>query len=139
MSRGFPSDDFDEMSVQVSQMIGKLWQWHYGDFSPKDSWSPTINVYRLPRRLAVCVDLAGLDKQTIDVRVETGKLAIRGVRPAPDPPRSPEEPMRILTMEIDHGPFRREIKLPEQVDLSRVESHYDGGLLWIYLPLRNPG
>lgn len=47
--------------------------------------------------------------------------------------------MRILTMEIDHGSFRRVIKLPERVDLARIESEYKNGLLWVRLPLRDAG
>ena len=42
-------------------------------------------------------------------------------------------------MEIDHGSFCRTIRLPVQVDLGRVESTYDNGLLWIRLTLRAPG
>jgi len=41
-----------------------------------------------------------------------------------------------LAMEIDHGPFQREIILPVEVDPNRVIAEQRNGLLWIYLPLR---
>jgi len=47
--------------------------------------------------------------------------------------------MRILTMEIDHGVFCRQIGLSDQVDASKIDSRYENGLLWIILPLRVPG
>ncbi len=81
-----------------------------------------------------------MDKQKIDVHVEPGRLTIRGEREAPQPPT--DEPagrssaVRIVMMEIDHGPFCRQITLPEQADLARVESRYDRGMLWVHIPLR---
>jgi HSP20 family protein len=130
--------EFDQVSAQVSRLIGNLWQWHTGEFSPNQSWSPSINVYRLTRRFEICVDLAGVDKNEIDIRVEPGRLVLRGFRQAPDPTCGVEENLRIVSMEIDHGPFCRTIALPDQVDLSRVQSRYENGLLWIDLPLRDP-
>ncbi len=121
---------------QVLHMAASLWQWHYGDFSPTDSWSPAINVYRLGAAMCVCVDLAGVDRATIDVRVQLGRLTVRGFRQAPEPPVPGDQPLRIVSMEIDHGPFCRVINLPEQVELHKVESRYQDGLLWIDLPLR---
>lgn len=131
--------EFDQIMGEMSHTVSKLWQWQFGDFVAGDSWAPAVNVYRLARRLEICVDLAGIDKRAIEVRVEPGKLVLRGFRAAPEPPDAKEESMRILCMEIDHGPFARTIALPDQVDLSRVESHYDHGWLWIRLPLRDHG
>lgn len=130
-------DEANEVANQVSQIVTDFWRWHFGDFSPRDSWSPSINIYRLPRRLDVCVCLAGVERRSIDVRVEPGLLIIRGMCRTPEPKRGPDEPMRIMAMEIDHGPFCREINLPDQVDLTRVESEFHHGLLWVHLPLKD--
>lgn len=134
-----PHDELDQVSDQVAHLVSKLWQWHHGDFCPVDTWAPPINLYRLERRLEVCVDLAGVDRKSIDVNIEPGQLVIRGIRHAPEPPHDQREGMRILAMEIDHGRFCRTIELPNVVDLPRVESEYKNGLLWIRLPLRDPG
>lgn len=37
-------------------------------------------------------------------------------------------------MEIDEGPFAREIELAQPVDVNAVEVNYDRGYLWILLP-----
>lgn len=133
-----PTDEFDQVTNQISQMMNKLWQWHTGEFCPVDTWSPAINSYRLERRIVICVDLAGIDRKHVEVRVEPGQLTIRGVRHPPEPRFSPGELLRIDSMEIDHGRFCRMLRLPDQVDLLRVESEYVDGLLWIRLPLREP-
>lgn len=94
-----------------------------------------MNIYQLPGRLEVCLDLAGIDRQQIDVQVHPGTLRIRGTRLAPDPPSHDDGPLRILSMEIDYGRFSREMTIPQNVDLQRVESRYRDGMLWITLPL----
>ncbi len=129
-------------------------------YSITDSWSPAVNVYQLLDRVEVCVDLAGIDKAAVDVRVEPGRLTIRGHRPPPEPreitervevaptqadherPAQParrgrsENTVRVLAMEIDNGPFGRILPIPEDTDLTHVESRYTDGLLWVILPRR---
>jgi HSP20 family protein len=129
----------DLSSNQISRTVIRVWRGQFGDFSPTECWAPPVNIYRLDQALEICVDIAGVDPDTIDVRVEPRLLTIRGVRHAPEPKRERQAGMRIIAMEIDHGPFCREIPLPDQVELSRVTSEYQAGLLWVRLPLRNPG
>ena len=43
----------------------------------------------------------------------------------------------VLAMEIDHGAFERQIKLPSTVDRTRVKAEQKNGLLWVHLPLRH--
>lgn len=130
-----------EEPATISRAINQLMQQVAGQFDRLHSvggWCPSVNMYRLERRIEVCVDLSGMQRDAIDVRVEPGRLTIRGIRTAPEPPQG-EQVMRIVAMEIDHGPFCRVMALPPDVDLTRVESNYDNGMLWIRLPLRGQG
>lgn len=120
-------------------VVGQTFYQSFSRFASTEAWSPAVNIYQLEDRLQVAVDLAGIERNRIDARVEPGRLLIRGVRPAPEPPHDPSEgaqPMRILTMEIDYGPFARSIAIPENVDLASVSSEYREGMLWITLPLK---
>ncbi len=112
---------------------------HFREFCPVDTWSPAINLYRLHRRLVICVDLAGIEPGSIQIEVQTGRLILRGIRLAPQPPSRSRQTMCILSMEIDHGPFCRVIPLPRQrVDRVGFQIRYTRGLLWIRLPLLEP-
>jgi HSP20 family molecular chaperone IbpA len=44
-----------------------------------------------------------------------------------------------MSMEIAHGPFCREVVIPEQVDHNRMMTRYAEGYLWVTLPLRSHG
>jgi HSP20 family molecular chaperone IbpA len=131
-------DEFRHMTHRLSKLTAELLEGHFGEFCPVESWVPAVNVYRLPRRVEVCVDLAGLDARTIEVQVERGRLMVRGFR-APPEPRQGREGLRIVAMEIDHGPFCRTIQVPEEVDAGRIRTEYTEGMLWVRLPLRAHG
>ncbi len=132
-------EEFEELSDQLDSIVNRLWQRHFQDFCPSDAWAPPINLYRFERRLEVCADLAGVDGRSIDVRVEPGRLVIRGFRAAPEPTGQGKANMQIIAMEINHGPFCRTVNLPDNIDLARVKTQYRNGLLWIHLPLRDQG
>ena len=43
---------------------------------------------------------------------------------------------RLLAMEIDYGPFIREVPLPAEVEILQAHAEQRNGLLWISLPLK---
>ncbi len=111
----------------------------FSQFSQAQAWSPAVNIYQVGKQLHICVDLAGIDRDKIDVRIEPGRLTVSGVRHAPEPklaaPIQPDTDMKIHSMEIDYGAFCRVIQVPQRVNLDNVRSEYRQGLLWITLPL----
>lgn len=96
-------------------------------------WQPQINAFRCAAAIRVCVDLAGVDKSLIDLTVEPRRVLIRGEREAPEPT---EHTTQILALEIDYGPFEREVQLPVEVDAEHTRAEQKDGFLWIYLPVK---
>jgi HSP20 family protein len=115
--------------VRVSHTVTRV----FGAVHAESGWTPALNCYESAGMLHVCVELAGVDRETIHVSVEPGRLTIRGYRATPEPPTDTAK--RIHCMEIDAGPFERTLALPQGVDLDAVSSRYRDGLLWIELPL----
>jgi HSP20 family protein len=103
--------------------------WHVG----RHTWQPAINAFRCEAGVRICVDLAGVDKSLIDLKVEPRRLTVRGSREAPEPS---DQAVQMLALEIDYGPFEREIELPAEVDVKHARAEQENGLLWIYLPLK---
>jgi HSP20 family protein len=129
--------DLERIAARMSQVLDDFRHRVFKDeYCPIDHWSPAINAYLLPGRVEVCVDLAGVARDEIDVTIQQGALVIRGTRRAPEPERGGGEGVRVIGMEIDYGPFCRRLRLPEEVDVDKVEARRDDGLLWISMPLR---
>ena len=101
-------------------------------FTPP-TWQPAINAYRCEKGIRICVDLAGVDRKGIDLRVEPHRVILRGHRKDPQP-HPAEHGVEMLAMEIDYGSFEREVELFDEVDVEQVHAEQTNGLLWIHLP-----
>jgi HSP20 family protein len=102
-------------------------------FAPP-TWQPPINAYRCEKGIRICVDLAGVDRGAIDLRVEPHRVVIRGERDVTEPKDAHDNAVEMLAMEIDYGPFERSVDLFDEVDVEKVHAEQTNGLLWIHLP-----
>src|ERR1043166_5747735 len=107
----------------------------FSRFAPQ-AWTPAINAYRCQECIRICVDLAGVERSLIDLTVEPRRVVIRGTRDLPEPTHDEGNAMQLLAMEIDYGPFIREVPLPAEVEIDHAHAEQRNGLLWISLPLK---
>jgi len=135
---------FSNISRQANKLIEQM-QKAYFNFCPSETWTPSVNLYETAESYLVCADLAGVDKEKIEVEVNGQVLKLRGTRAVPAHEEASAEAhgeggahggrrVRIHLMEIDHGGFCREVELPEDVDRDRIAANYRNGMLWIELP-----
>ena len=132
---------YGSVQRQVQRLVDQM-QKNFFNFCPSETWTPNVNLYETETAYLVCVDLAGVDKEKISVLVADQKLTLRGTRLVPTPPADgpaqealphPQR-LRVHVMEIDHGPFCREVELPADVVHERITAAHVNGLLWIELP-----
>jgi HSP20 family protein len=129
-----PDQPFPNLSRQANKMMEQLQK---GFFYPNESWTPNVNLYETSNSYLVCVDLAGVDKEKIDVEVVDHRLKLRGARAVPSfwpPDSASHEKVRVHLMEIDHGAFTREVEIPSDADRQGISATYRNGLLWIEIP-----
>ncbi len=93
-------------------------------------WAPNIDVYCADSGLVIKVELAGMQRENLELTVEGNKLRISGQRP--DGCRSPQ--CKFLVMEINYGAFESLIEVPEGCDLSLGKAVYQNGFLRIDVP-----
>ncbi|HEY8746358.1 MAG TPA: Hsp20/alpha crystallin family protein [Tepidisphaeraceae bacterium] len=125
---------FPHLSRQANKMME---QFQKGFFYPSETWTPNVNLYETSGSYLVCVDLAGVEKEKIDVEVADQRLKLRGARAVPsfwDGDSASHEKVRVHLMEIDHGGFTREVEIPADADRKRISATYRNGLLWIEIP-----
>jgi HSP20 family protein len=145
---------FSNIARQANKLMEQM-QKSYFSYCPSETWTPSVNLYETVESYLVCADLAGVEKEKIEVEVVEQVLKLKGMRPVPTyedgqgnvvPPTGPaaggtaggaaaeHRRVRIHLMEIDHGSFCREVELPEDVDRERIAASYRNGMLWIELP-----
>ena len=133
--------NFGSVQRQMQRLMEQM-QKNFFNFCPTETWTPNVNLYENDTAYLVCVDLAGVDKDKIEIVVADQKLTLRGTRMVPTPSTNgPARPdahprLRVHVMEIDHGPFCREVELPADVAHDQIGATHINGLLWIQLPKR---
>jgi HSP20 family protein len=133
-----PESPFGHMASQMNKMIDQIQKGYY-NFYPSETWTPNVNLYETDTAYLVCVDLAGVNKEKIEIELVVQRLTLRGHRIVPTPqghdPEDPNAPrIKIHLMEIDHGSFAREVELPVDVNKDKISATHREGLLWIELP-----
>lgn len=129
---------FASMAQRLGRMIDEIMTGGYVRFSRLEPWKPAVNLYETTCEFVICVDISGMDARQIDVQAQDGRIVIRGERKDPQPEGAGDE-LCIHMMEIDSGPFHREVRLPRRIDPDRVRAHYREGLLSIFAPKTEPG
>ncbi|MHC4234509.1 MAG: Hsp20/alpha crystallin family protein [Planctomycetota bacterium] len=129
-------DSFDRLIDHMGAMMDEMMSRNYFRSSGPDSWAPALNVYETADRYVICVDLAGMDRNKIDVRAEGRALRICGIRPKPALPDPPDE-VSVHLMEIDSGRFHRKVPIPADTDRSGIRAQYRNGYLWLIMPRRD--
>lgn len=136
-------ESFGNLARQMGKVLDHLNRGYYS-FYANETWTPNVNLYETERAYLVCADLAGVDKDKIEIVVHNARLTIKGVRPTPTKSDlesesgvgEPKQPVRtrVHLMEIDHGAFARVVELPHDVDSERINAEHRNGILWIELP-----
>jgi HSP20 family protein len=117
-------DEIDELFAdlwQVSRLSGL-----------RRGFRPQVDSFRTedPPSYTVLVDIAGIDPEKVNVTAVEGALFVTGERP-----REICEGRVYHQIEIEHGPFERVVRLPEDADLTHAEARYERGLLRIEIPV----
>jgi HSP20 family protein len=117
-------DEIDELFAdlwQVSRLSGL-----------RRGFRPQVDSFRNddPPSYTVLVDISGIDAEQVKVTAAEGALYIAGERP-----REVCEGRVYHQIEIEHGPFERIVRLPEDADLTQAEARYERGVLRIEVPV----
>lgn len=130
---------FKTLTSQVNRLMEQMQKGYY-NFYPGEIWAPAVNLYETESTYIVCVDLAGVDKEKIDLEIVDQHLKLKGTRAVPTHPEPSQGEdiqtprIRVHLMEIDHGAFCREVELPLDVIRDSITANYRNGMLWIEIP-----
>ena len=86
-----------------------------------------MDLYETDDRYVLEMDLPGLQKKDIQIRVEDGVLTISGERHV-------DMPDECLCQERWTGKFSRSITLPDAADAEHIQAEYKNGVLRLTIP-----
>ena len=94
------------------------------------SFAPAVDVYEDEHKVALKIEVPGIDEKDIDVRVENNTLTVHGERKI----EKEEKEENYRRVERQYGSFTRTFTLPQTVDSEKVSANYDKGVLNVTLP-----
>ncbi|HUS47248.1 MAG TPA: Hsp20/alpha crystallin family protein [Phycisphaerae bacterium] len=123
----------DAVTRKMIHWVDQVLSPGFQKYSPGSAWTPSINLYEDDRRYYVVVDLAGVNAEEIELRVEEDVLVLTGLRETPRP-HDTCGPLHLHLMEVDHDQFSRTLRLPQNIDADAIEASYRNGYLWVRVP-----
>ncbi len=124
-------DTFEQMQEDFDRSLRALCpEQTYSLFGYGTRWSPACNIYDTGDCISILVEIAGMDRETLDLTIEEGQLLLRGTRREPDQPSAG----RYQQMEICFGEFELSVPLTAPVDAEAAQAWYQNGFLSILLP-----
>jgi HSP20 family protein len=123
--------DIDQLQNEIQELFADLWQ--VPRFSGlRRGFRPHADCYRTPDppQLTVLIELPGVEPEQVELIVAGGTLFVAGERARP---RSAGQAYQ--QMELDYGPFRRQIQLGEDIDVDRATATFERGILKVVLPI----
>lgn len=123
--------DFEHAAEEIEQLFADLWQVFPFSRTLRRGYRPEVDVYRSedPPTLTVQVELPGVDPDDVQLVASPQALLIAGER------RRPKDCGHYQQMEIDYGPFQRQITLAEDIDPEEASASYERGILTVRLPI----
>jgi HSP20 family protein len=121
--------DIEHAAEEIEQLFADLWQVFPFSRGLRRGYRPQVDVYRSddPPTLTVVIELPGVDPDDVQLIAGPQALLIAGER------RRPKDCGHYQQMEIDYGPFQRQITLAENIDPEDASATYERGILTVRL------
>ena len=91
---------------------------------------PAVDVTETEQAFKVVAELPGMDEKNIEVKVANGMLTIKGEKQE----EKEEGKQDYYVRERSFGSFERTFKVPDGVDLDKVDASFKKGVLTVTLP-----
>jgi len=128
-------DDWDKLGSGFERTLDTIFRSANPMFADCDQpWNPQMDVYETPEEFYITAEIAGVEKDDIDIEINNKALKISGRRPPQ--PRAADASFRLA--EIQYGQFERVIYLPTTIDPDVVWATYTNGFLHLRLAKSMP-
>jgi len=95
--------------------------------SLEETWIPAVDIAVKENKLIIEVELPGVKREDITVRLTSSSIEIKGVKKD----KVPKTGINYFRLEREYGQFSRFIFLPYSVDPEEAEASIENGILTI--------
>lgn len=128
ITRWAPFSAFTSLEREMQDVLDRfeLRPWS-GDFA----WKPSTDIFREGDELVVRAEIPGIDPdEGLTIEIEDNVLRITGDKSV----EKEIEKEHLYLHECRFGSFRRDVLLPEGVDIDAITAHVDHGVLTVRIP-----
>ncbi|MCD6254045.1 MAG: Hsp20/alpha crystallin family protein [Thermotogae bacterium] len=94
------------------------------------SFLPDVDIYEDDNKIYVEVEVPGMNKEDVKVKIEDNVLTIFGEKKQ----EKESKKHNYHVVERSYGTFQRSFALPDYVDTEKIKASYDKGVLKIEIP-----
>ena len=124
------AEDFGHLGSGLEKTIEDMFRSMSPAFSLAErTWKPPMDMNETPDEIVIIAEVAGVDKDTLEVEISSKAVRIQGNRYAKH--CTADATYRLA--EIQYGRFERILYLPAPIDPEVVSAAYNNGLLEIRL------
>jgi HSP20 family protein len=114
-----------ELQVQQKREVDKAQE----PTTPTRAFLPTTDIFETEDALTVVLEMPGVDRDNIDVRVENGVLTVEGKINF-----NKYEGLQPVYSEYNIGPYRRSFRISSQIDQEKIRAEMRDGVISLVLP-----
>ena len=124
------TSDFDRLGSKFGKTIDDMFRSMSPRFNLAERvWKPQMDIYETPQEVIIRAEIAGVDKENLEVEISSRAVKIYGNRT--EIPAIDNASYRLA--EIQYGKFERILYLPAPIDTEIVSTSYQNGFLQIRL------
>ena len=94
------------------------------------TWAPPVDIYENGDSLVLKAELAGVNPDDVEIRVEDNTLYLKGERKF----EKEVKEQNYHRIERSYGTFTRTFSLPNSIDADKVGANYKDGVLTLTMP-----
>ena len=123
--------DLETAADEIEQLFADLWHVFPFTRGARRGYRPDADCFRTddPPTFTVLVELPGVEPEHLKLVAAPRVLIVAGER------RRPRDCGQYQQMEIEYGPFQRQVALGEDVDPDSATATYERGILHVTLPV----
>jgi len=92
-------------------------------------WTPEADLYESAQEVVLVINVAGIDREDLDVSFHEPYVRVAGTRPIRVEPEG--RTVRYHQLEMGRGDFERVFRIPAKIDENRIEATCSEGLLTV--------